>query len=529
MHCLTTKRSIGFNVILVIAGCLISFSNFAEASVGNQEQQGIIGSSSEPAQPDSQKASEEEKLSVTHHSVIINGKVFQYTATAGCLPITMKTKTGEHAAHMFFVAYTMDQEEDEFERPITFAFNGGPGASSVWLHFGALGPKRVPMSQRDKLLSPPYKLADNEYSLLDMTDLVFIDPVGTGYSRVSEKQDPKEFYGVEGDIQSVGEFIRLYVTRYNRWLSPKFIAGESYGTVRGVLLASYLHDTYGMDINGLVLVSAVLNFQTFSFGPGNDLPFIMFIPTFAATASYHKKLPPHSEGDLQMFLKEVERWALNEYIVALARGDTLPDSETNKIVDKLSRYTGLPHNYIKNKRFRVTRSDFRSELLRAENRTVGILDSRFTILAPSDKDFFDDPDIVATIGPYVAALTHYLRNDLKYENDLPYVFLSQEANQSWNWGSASQGYPSVMDTLREIMSKLRYLKVFIASGYYDLDAPYFATIYNVNHLGLDPSLQSNITLQFYEAGHQMYTDLPSLKKLKADVSAFIKGSYFNSQ
>jgi carboxypeptidase C (cathepsin A) len=507
--------------ILIAKICFFSPLASGQTEV-QQKQQSLAQSSAEAVSPELQRPLPKEKHAVTHHSITINGEIIHYTATAGLIPLT--DKSGEKKASIFFVAYTRDGVEDPSKRPITFAFNGGPGASSIWLHFGALGPRRVPVAHGDSPVPPPYKVVDNEYSWIDLTDLVFIDPVGTGYSRSAQKQEPKQFYAVESDIQSVGDFIRLYVTQYQRWMSPKFIAGESYGTVRAVLLASHLHDTLGMDINGLVLISAVLNFQTFSFNAGNDLPYVMFLPTYAATASYHKKLSPELQSDLQKTVKEVEHWALNDYLAALAKGDALQGSEKNEIVEKLSRYTGVPKSYIERKRLRIRRSDFRRELLRTENLTVGILDSRYTITTPSDENFFDDPDIVATVGPYVAALNDYLRDKLKYDSDLPYVFLSQEANRSWNWGSAAQGYLNVSGKLRDIISKLKYLKVLIASGYYDLDAPYFATVYNVNHVGLDPSLRKNFKLAFYEAGHQMYTDLPSLKKLKADISDFMKGA-----
>jgi carboxypeptidase C (cathepsin A) len=465
-------------------------------------------------------------FAVTHHVLEINHKMLNYTATAGYMPI--QNKSGEHVADMFFIAYVKEPIQEQSLRPITFAFNGGPGAASVWLHLGAIGPKRVLISNASKPLSPPYELVDNENGWLDLTDLVFIDPVGTGYSRPAPGKDPKQFYGVKGDIESVGEFIRLYTTKFKRWRSPKFVVGESYGTVRGVLLAQYLHESYGMDVNGLLLISSVLNFQTFIFDPGNDLPYAMFLPSYAATAFYHKTSSVGERTNFQSTLEEVEKWALGEYMPALAKGDTLADTERNGIIKKLARYTGLSQDYIKNKNLRITKRDFSRELLRSENRTIGILDSRVTGLDKSGGTFSDDPSMVATLGAYIATLNDYVRTELKYENDLPYEYLSAEANQSWNWGSAIGGYPSVIDELREEISETGYLKVFMASGYFDLDAPYFATKYNVSHLGLKLSLRKNITLAFYEAGHQMYTDISSLEKLRADVSTFINSTLCRS-
>ncbi len=460
------------------------------------------------------------KLSVTHHAMEINGRVLEYTATVGYMEI--QNKSGEHEADIFFVAYAKNETAQLFARPITFVFNGGPGASSVWLHLGAAGPKRVEIPDQAGPLFPPYRLVDNQYGWLDLTDLVFIDPVGTGYSRPAPGKDPKEFYGVEGDIETIGEFIRLYATKFERWPSPKFIAGESYGTMRAVLLADYLHDTYGMDVNGLLLISPVLNFQTLAFAPGNDLPYVMFLPTYAATAAYHKKAAPGLPKDLQTTLKEVEQWALGDYTLALTKGDTLSETEREKIIRELGSYTGMPRDYIKKNNLRITNRNFAAELLRTENRTIGLLDSRLTGVDPSDGTFADDPSVVATLGAYVTSLNDYVRTELDYRNDVPYEYLSVEANQSWTWGAPAQGYPSVMAALRKIIARTEYLKIFMAVGYYDLDAPYLATKYNVNHLGLDPSLRDNITLAFYEAGHQMYTDMPSLKKLNADVSAYIE-------
>ncbi len=480
------------------------------------------GIPSESAMQNRDKETPKEGLSVTHHSVEINDRILDYTATVGYMQI--QNKSGEYEADMFFIAYVKDQVQEQSQRPITFLFNGGPGASSVWLHLGAVGPKRLFISDEDRPLRPPYKLVDNEYGWLDLTDLVFIDPVGTGYSRSAPGKDPKQFYGVKGDIESIGEFIRLYTTKYERWRSPKFIVGESYGTVRAVLLAEYLHDTYGMDVNGLLLISSVLNFQTFTFDPGNDLPYVMFLPTYAATASYHKKVSPDLQADLQRTLEEVEAWALGKYMFALAKGDTLSDNERNRVIEKLARYTGLHEDYIRNNNLRITNRDFSRELLQTENRTIGLLDSRVRGIGESGGTFSDDPSVGATIGAYVATLNDYVRIELKYENDLPYEYLSLEANHSWNWGSAVRGYVCVIDELQAAISKTKYLKVLLASGYYDLDAPYFATKYNVSHFGLEPSLRDNITLAFYKAGHQMYTDTPSLKKLRSDVSVFLESA-----
>ena len=462
-----------------------------------------------------------EKLSVTRNTIELHGKNLNYTATAGYMQ--MKDEVGKLKANIFFVAYVKDGPEDESQRPITFAFNGGPGAASIFLHLGALGPKRVLLKDEGKALPPPYRYVTNEYTWLDFTDLVFIDPVGTGYSRSAPGVDPKEFYGVKGDIRSVGDFIRLYCTKYQRWLSPKFIAGESYGTTRAAGLSGYLQNKLGMNPNGIILISEVLNFQTIMFGPGNDLPYILYLPPYTVAAWYHGKLSPELQADLPKTRDEVEQFALNEYVLALAKGDGLPDAERNKIIEKLVHYTGLQKTYIKNSNLRIGREEFIKGLLRDENRRIGILDSRITG-SYKVTDFVEDPSVFEVTGPLVATWNDYVRKELKFETETPYEILSTKVNELWDWGSVTGGlgYVDVAKILQQAMSENKFLKVFIGSGYYDLDTSYFATKYTVNHLGLDPSLRNNITLAFYDAGHQMYTDMPSLKKLTADVAAFFK-------
>jgi carboxypeptidase C (cathepsin A) len=461
----------------------------------------------------------EEAITVTRHPIEVAGRTLTYTATAGYLPIM--DESGKPRANIFFVAYVKDDGE-KAKHPITFAYNGGPGASSVWLHLGALGPKRVILTQ-GKPAPPPYKWGTNEYTWLDFTDLVFIDPVGTGYSRPAPGVKAEEFFGVEEDIRSIAEFIRVYITKNERWLSPKFIAGESYGTTRTAGLSGYLQNELGMTLNGLILISPVLDFQTITFVPGNDLPYILYLPSYTSTAWYHKKLGPALQKDLKKTRAEVEDFAMTEYLLALAKGNMLSDVERNHIIEKLAEYTGLQNTFIRNSNLRISRDDFQTELLRTEKRQPGILDSRIT----GDYEvntFMEDPSVFQTTGPLVAVWNDYVRDELKYKSDLPYVFLSIKANRSWKWGSAAEGYLNVAKTLSLAMSENRSLKVFIASGYYDLDTAYFASQYIVNHLTIDPDLQGNIFLTYYDAGHQMYTDLLSLKKLAQEINQFFKKS-----
>jgi carboxypeptidase C (cathepsin A) len=468
-----------------------------------------------------EKAPTAEKLAVTHHALQRGGQVLTYTATAGCLPL--KDESGKPKADMFFVAYVRDQQQNAPQRPITFLFNGGPGASSVWLHLGAVGPKRVPIDDSEKPQPPPYRAIDNDFTWLWNTDLVFIDPVGTGFSRPAPGESPKQFYGIKEDIQSVGEFIRLYTTQYGRWTSPKFLAGESYGTLRAVGLADHLYETYGMSINGLILISLAIDFQTFTFESGNDLPYVLFLPSYAATAWYHKKLAPELRENLQKTLEGAEKWAREDFTVALAKGDRLSGAEREKVAEILATYTGLSTSFLENNNLRITRSAFMNELLRAQNLSVGLVDSRTTGHERAG-DFLSDPGVVMTAAPYAAVLNDYVRDELKFESDLPYVVLSQEASGQWNWGSALHGYVSVLDTLRQVINRTPYLKVFAACGTFDLDTPYFAAKYSLEHLGLDAKLQDNIRLQCYDGGHMLYTDRSSLQKLTEDVKAFLKNA-----
>ncbi|MBS1249323.1 MAG: hypothetical protein MAG431_00899 [Chloroflexi bacterium] len=435
-------------------------------------------------------------------------------------------ESGEVAkASVFFIAYTKKDGEERGTRPITFSFNGGPGSSSVWLHLGVLGPRRVEMGDAGNLLPPPYRLVNNEFSLLDETDLVFIDPVSTGYSRPVPGEEAEQFHGVEKDVKSVGEFIRLYTTRYKRWTSPKFLIGESYGTTRAAALSGFLQERHGMYLNGIMLISTVLNFQSGRFDTGNDLPPILFLPTYTATAWYHKRLPDDLQNDLRKTLDEVEDFALNEYTLALMKGATLPDEERQKIIEKLARYTGLSREYVERTNLRVNIFRFVKELLRDERRTVGRLDSRFTGVDhdAAGEGFEFDPSYAAIQGPYTATLNDYVRRDLEFENDLPYEILTS-LYEKWSYGKFKNQYVNVAETLRKAITQNPFLKVFVANGYYDLATPYFATEHTFNHLGLDPSLRENISMAYYEAGHMMYVHEPSLAQLKKDLAEFVRES-----
>ncbi len=462
-----------------------------------------------------------EEISQTQHTVVVNGEEIRYTATAGTL--VLKEDGGDARASIFFIAYTRDGVDDAGSRPLTFSFNGGPGSSSVWLHLGVLGPRRVLLNEDGSAPPPPYRLVDNEFSLLDVTDLVFIDPVSTGYSRAAPDQEAKEFHGFEKDIESVGEFIRLYTTRYKRWASPKFLIGESYGTTRAAGLSGHMQERHGMYFNGVMLVSVILNFQTAHFNPGNDLPYVLFLPTYAASAWYHRRLPADLQADLSATLKEVEAFAAHEYTLALFKGDALTDAERDEIVAKLARYTGLAPEYLRQTNLRINIHRFTKELLRDQRRTVGRLDSRFTGVdrdAAGEKPEFD-PSYAVIQGPYTATFNAYVRDALKFESDLPYEVLSN-LYETWDYSKHQNQYLNVAETLRKAIAQNPYLEVFVANGVYDLATPYFATRYTFDHLELESELRPNIRMAFYEAGHMMYVHRPSLAQLKADLAGFIR-------
>jgi carboxypeptidase C (cathepsin A) len=465
----------------------------------------------------------------SQHSVTINGQLINYTVTTGTIVLKEEEEKEEKAegekakASIFFIAYRKDDVADTAQRPITFSFNGGPGSSSVWLHLGVLGPRRVDNHDVDSSLLPPYRLVDNEYSLLDETDLVFIDPVGTGYSRAVAGEKPKQFYDFKKDIESVGDFIRLYVTRYRRWNSPKFLIGESYGTTRAAGLSGYLQERHGMYLNGIMLVSSILNFQTARFMPGNDLPYILFLPTYTATAWYHGRLDADLQTDLGQTLAEVETFALNEYNLALMQGAALPAAEQQAIAEKLARYTGLSTDYLLRTNLRINIHRFCKELLREQRRTVGRLDSRYVGI---DRDAAgehseNDPSYTVILGAYTSTFNDYIRRELAFESDLPYEILSFKVFPAWQYAQNQNSYVNVAETLRKAMAMNPALKVHVANGYYDLATPYLATRYTFDHLELDPSLQDNISMSFYEAGHMMYVHLPSLAQMKQVLADFM--------
>jgi carboxypeptidase C (cathepsin A) len=466
----------------------------------------------------------EEPPVVTRHELKrADGHVLRYSVTTGLMPL--KNDKGETEARIFFMFYQLERPGGPEARPLMFSFNGGPGSSSVWLHLGALGPKRVKMRADGAMPSPPYRLVDNEHTWLGLTDLVFIDPVGTGYSRAAKPELGPKFWSLQGDVESVGEFIRLFLTRYERWSSPLFLVGESYGTTRAAGLAGHLVER-GIAFNGIVLVSSILNFQTADFAKGNDLPYALYLPSYAATAWHHRRLP----ADLQVkplgeVLAEAKAFAAGEYPVLLQKGDRLTTAERQQAASRIARLTGLDPAWVEAADLRVEIQRFCKELLRRERRTVGRLDSRFQGIdldAVGERPEFD-PSMAAIRPPYTAAFNDYVRRALGYKTDAVYHVLGGGVGR-WDFGRAADGFPDTSEALRRAFSRNPDMKVFVASGHFDLATPFFATDYTIAHLGLDPSQRTRISTAEYEAGHMMYIHEGELARLERDVAAFVAGA-----
>ncbi len=477
-------------------------------------------------QTETGQAPVEDKLVQTKHTLKLGKRTLNYTATAGTLVLREEDDAkSEHKAKasVFFVAYTLDQPGDSKPRPLTFSFNGGPGSSSVWLHLGVLGPRRVDMTPDAGMPKPPFRLLDNEYSILDETDLVFIDPVTTGFSRAVPGEEANQFHGMQKDMEVVGEFIRLYTTRQMRWTSPKFLIGESYGTTRAAALSNHLQERHGLYLNGVMLISSILDFSTADFNPGNDLPFIMFLPTYAATAWYHGQVDRKRFPDLKKFLQEVEAFASTEYTLALMRGDALPAEERGPLVARLAEYTGLSADYVERTNLRIEIHRFTKELLRDQRRTVGRLDGRFTAAErdAAGENYEFDPSYAAIQGAFTATLNQYLREELSFESDLPYEILTGRVHP-WSYKEFENQYVNVAELLRKAMHVNPALQVFVANGYYDMATPYFATEYTFNHMQLAMELRQNFSMEYYEAGHMMYIHPASLVAQKKHLAEFIK-------
>ncbi|MBI3493744.1 MAG: peptidase S10 [Acidobacteria bacterium] len=463
----------------------------------------------------------EEKTSQTPHALRLDGRDIKYTATAGTLPIRLDT--GQVSARMFFVAYTKDGE-DVKTRPVSFLYNGGPGAATIWLHMGSFAPKHVQMAADGFQPAPPYHLVDNEHSLLDVTDLIFVDAIDTGYSRVVSGVDNRQFHGVRGDLRAFGEFINEYLKSYSRWPSPKYLIGESYGTIRSAGLAQELQNRHGIELNGIALVSSLLTYQTISPSPENDAAYASHVETYTASAWYHKKLPADLAGDLKKAVDESRAFAFGEYLTALAKGNRASAAERKATAQKLARLTGLSVDFVERANLRIDPGRFRKELLRDKRLVVGRLDSRFTSIegdAAGENDEFDLSNS-ALQGPYTALFQDYVKNDLKWESDLHYP--SSGNVRPWNWDEFTNSYMDMTEPLRSAMSHNPFLKIFVAQGYYDMATVMGGMEYNFAHLGYDKSFTDRVSFGYYEAGHMIYIRPSAHKALKSDIAKFIQGT-----
>lgn len=445
---------------------------------------------------------------VTEHSITINGKELAYKAEAGMLPLLKED--GSSRANIFYVAYTVPGG-DAAARPIMFCFNGGPGAAAVWLHLGGLGPRRARVNEDASLPPPPFELVDNEHTVLPVADLVFIDPVATGYSRAAKDEKPEQFFGKYPDIAAMGEFIRLYTTRNKRWRSPKYLCGESYGVFRAAGLAAELQDRHGMFLNGLVLVSGLVDFGTISPGPSNDLPYAVYLPSFTAVAHVHGRLPADLQADRAKALAEAEAFASGEYVTALYAGASLPEAKHAEVAKKIARLTGLPEKLVLDHDLRVSPAVFGPKLLADDRLILGRFDARI-----ARRDGFD-PSFDAALGPLSAAMNAYVREELSFESDLPYRVLTGVGP----WPQDENRYASTARDLGEAMSRNHHLRVLVQAGRCDLAVPYLSMRYSIDHLGIDPELLKNVTYADYDSGHMMYLHFPDLVKFERDLRAFV--------
>ena len=472
----------------------------------------------------------EEQIATRTLTGEFGGVEVSFTATAA----TQIVDTDEdNKAIFFYVSYTKD-DVDQATRPVMFAFNGGPGSSSVWLHLGFFGPKRIQFDDDGFPIGTPGRLVDNAESILDVSDIVLIDAIGTGFSKSEDDEKQKDYYNFDKDVEAFSDFMITYLNKHGRWASPKYLAGESYGTTRGAAIAHNLYSPHGVELNGVILISSVLNFQTIVeerdtklFHPGNDLPFMLHLPTYAATAWYHGQLDEkHQSRPLREFLDEVEEFAIGPYWSALALGDRLDGASRAGIAGTLAGYTGLSPDYIERYDLRIHIHRFCKELLREQRRTVGRIDSRYTgIDRVADGDSLEnDPSTDLTGGPMTSALNHYLRKEIGFDSESFYEAMSMKVNEAWDYESFKNRYVDTSEKLRDLLSRAPRTQVLVANGYFDLATPHFATEYTFSHMGLDESLQKNVSMEYFEAGHMMYVHKPSRERLAAQLREFVEAT-----
>ena len=506
-----------FALLLALTFCFA----LTPAVMAADTEKPVMSADATPAGPaaDTQKTRQTDSLVRTQHSITVGGKTMEYTATTGKMPVTLDGNKCE----IFFTAYTKNGVKDMSKRPITFVFNGGPGSSSEWLHIGALGPRRVQVNKDGSPTELPVKLIDNEYTILASTDMVFIDPVGTGYSTAAEGTKPNFFYTYSSDIASVGEFVRLYTTRNGRWSSPKYIAGESYGTTRALGLAEYLSAAYSMGVNGIMLISTINDFSvSMEYNYNGDLPYALMLPTYAAVGKYHGQLrEPWQSMELKTFLNEVKTFAAGEYQAALFKGKRLTDAERETVAEKLAAYTGLSKEVVLENNLRVFLTDFCTKLLADRKLAVGRFDGRYT--GPQNGKEFHDPSDTSLDSAFGIAINQYLGTELDYHTDQAYMTLNNDVNASWNFGQDNKALDQKM-IIQKIMSENKFLKVWVICGYYDLATPFGAAEWVYDHVFLNDDISKNLQFSYYESGHMFYMHLPSLVRFQQEATAWYQGN-----
>jgi carboxypeptidase C (cathepsin A) len=517
-----------FFVLVTTLSCLTIGPAAAPAAAQQRPgQQGRPGAPGAPAAAGTETEPEKkdagvppvERVETSQHSITVDGKSIAYTARAGTMIV--RDDDGKPKGSVFYIAYTADKAEAS-TRPVTFFFNGGPGSASIWLDMGIMSPKHPNMGPDGSQPAAPYDLVDNPNTPLDVTDLVQVDAMMTGYSRPGVGVKPTDFTGATNDIRMFAQFIRNYLDKYDRWASPKYLYGESYGTFRSAGLASELQTREGIELNGIMLLGTVLDFQNISQSPTNDIGYATFLPTYTATAWYHKKLSTALQGQtLKQVVQLSREYAFGEYLTALAKGNTLTPAERTAVAQKVSQFTGLSPQFIQNTNLRVDAGSFRTELLRDQRLMLGRYDSRLTGLNgnPGDQRQDYDPSSVAPSSAFMSAFMRYLHQDLKYTSDLQYYMGGHTGR--WDYSDLGRGYPSEVESLRLAMAKDPYLKVMVGAGYYDTATPFANAEHTFSHLGFDQTYRDRVEFKYYESGHMAYLNQPSAKQLKADIAAFI--------
>ncbi len=462
----------------------------------------------------------------SRHAIDVGGATVEYDAVIG--GIVLENDEGASAAELYYTAYFRTNGVPARDRPLVFAYNGGPGSASFWLHMGIMGPRRVVTPEVGPQGAPPYPLEDNAYTILDIADIVMVDPIGTGFSRTLGDTPGSDYWGIDEDARSLAQFTRRFLSEHDRWNSPRYLLGESYGTTRSAVLARHLQRA-NVDVNGIVLVSAVLQFNTIQFAPGDDLPYIVNLPAYAVAANYLGALPGGRREDLAAFMAEVETWALTDYATALLAGGALDSATRERVAERMHEYTGLGRDFIEKSGLRVTAPAFEAELLRDQGKIVGRLDARFTGPAgdvlqtrPSH-----DPQSTAISSAYTSAFNSYVRDELGYDGDREYV--PSGGVRDWNWGRQGGGAfvrgggtPNVAPDLAEAIKRNPHLEVLLVNGIYDLATPYFAAVWTMDRMGLPPDLRDNIQRADFAAGHMMYVDQSLLPQWKETLDAFIR-------